>query len=111
MLENRGLVRQFVPVPGTRRKGAGEDPRYFLDARDDAMLEIAFCESALHAAADLAPLRGLDLRMDAAVDDDLGRALGGHGVDQQTAVLLGTPAAQQREDTECPAAKGLILEE
>src|SRR5262249_6702035 len=66
---------------------------------------------ALHLVADPPPLRGLHLRMDAAVDDDLRGSVGEQQVNQDAVVLLGVPHAQQREYLERAAARRLAGEQ
>src|SRR5581483_3519231 len=66
-------------------------------AEDDALLEASPRELALHLAADRLPRRRADLRVDAAIGDDLDAALCEQQVDQHAAVVLGVPYAQPRE--------------
>ena len=68
-------------------------------------------ELGLHRAADRLPARSADLRIDAAIGDDLDVAVGEQQIDQHAVVVRGVPDPQMREHVERALAGGLVAEQ
>ena len=100
----------FAPA-AVRRKMRRQLPRDRLDALDHAALEIPGLEIGLHRRADFFPAGGADLRVDAAIGDDLDIAVGEQQIDQHAVVVGGVPDPQLRENIERALARRLIAEQ
>src|SRR6516225_400744 len=89
----------------------GELPRHCRDAVDHATFELARRKLGLHRAADCLPTRSTNLRIDAAIGDDLDVAVGQQQIDQHAVVVRGVPEQQMRKYIERAFAGVLMAEQ
>src|SRR5262249_29624071 len=95
----------------TRRKILRKLARDILYSLDHARFEIAPPEIRFHVAADFCPTLAANMRIDAAVGNNLDPVVGKQQVDQDTIVVRGIPNAQMREDIERALARRLVAKQ
>ena len=94
-----------VDVARPRREVAHEQRVDGVDRAQQAGLEVAGLERALHRRRDLRPLGRRDDAVQAAIGDDLDRALGEQQIDQDAVVALGVPDAELAEQRDGAVAR------
>src|SRR6516165_11019329 len=78
---------------------------------EHAALETTGPEFHIHVVANSGPTLGTDVRVDAAIGDDLDLAVGKQDIDQDAVVVRGVPDPQMRKDVESALARRLIVEQ
>src|SRR6185436_6984510 len=73
--------------------------------RFDSFAETSFAKRLFHLLTDRFPRRGADLRVNAAVGDDLDVAVGEQQIDKHAAVFGRVPDAERAEDFDRPRAR------
>src|SRR5258708_8651672 len=79
-----------------------------LDSLDRAALEISGSEFDFHIRADFLPAGSADLRIDAAIGDDLDVAVGQQQIDQHAVIVGGVPDPQSRKNIQRALPRRLI---
>src|SRR5947209_8010084 len=110
-LNHHRCIRQFILAAAMPWKMRRQLAGYFLDTPEDAGLEIAGPELGFHRLADSLPTSGTDLRIDAAIGNDLDIAIGEQQINQHAVVVGGVPDPQMREDIERALPGGLTAKQ
>ncbi len=82
-----------------------------LDSVKHTILETPDPERSLHLAADILPALAADLRMYAAVGDDLDATVGKQQVNEHAVIVFSIPDSQRRKHFDGALARRLITEQ
>src|ERR1700677_1258214 len=109
-LQQDRLVRQLVrTLAANARKMALQEASDLLHAGDGAAAEVTCAIVAFHFAANLFPLTRLDLRRQAAIGQNLDRAVRDEHIDEDAVVMQRVPHPEVREDLQGPGPRREVV--
>src|SRR3990167_5263177 len=95
----------------SRRKMPREMLRHCVNALDGTLFVLGTAKRSLHVTAQGLPSARSDPGMDAPICNNFDAPISQQQVNQYTAVVLGVPDAQEREDLDSPLTRGLAFQQ